>query len=79
MLNGLFIALYPIFSDIIKAFFEKTFLYYEETILYLMCMRHGLRQKYLETTEIFHKESQASEISFSDLSRARAQYYAQVL
>lgn len=77
MLNGCSLLFTPDFFRHYKGFFEKTFLYYEETILYLMCMRHGLRQKYLETTEIFHKESQASEISFSDLSRARAQYYAQ--
>lgn len=45
--------------------------------MYLMCLRRGLRQKYLETTEIFHKEGHASEISFSDLSQARAKYYLQ--
>lgn len=77
LLHGAVLFLTPDFFRYYKGLYARTFLYKEEEILYLMCVRHGLRQKYVETTQIFHKEDQSSELSFGNATQVKNQYYAQ--
>lgn len=46
--------------------FPNTFLYYEENILTVLTHKVGLGKKFINTTYIFHKEDQSSEMSFSN-------------
>lgn len=77
ILHGSVLLFTPAFFQKYKGFYTKTFLYHEEEILYLMCVRHGLRQKYVETTSIFHKEDQSSELSFGNDHQVKIKFYAQ--
>lgn len=66
VLHGSALLFTPDFFRYYKGFYPKTFLYHEEEILYLMCCYKKLRQVYVETTEIFHKEDQSSKLSFEN-------------
>lgn len=46
--------------------YPNTFLYYEENILTLITKKVGLNKKFINTTDIFHKEDQSSELSFNN-------------
>jgi len=54
--------------------FPKTFLYYEENILTILTHKVGLSKKFINTTYIFHKEDQSSEMSFSNDKGFRTKY-----
>lgn len=66
VLHGCALLFTPAFFKYYRGFYPKTFLYHEEEILYLMCRCKSLRQKYVVTTTIFHKEDQSSKLSFSN-------------
>lgn len=66
ILNGCALLLTPDFFQYYSGFYDKTFLYEEEPILYLMCKKHSLQQKYVKNTFICHKEDQSSEMSFQN-------------
>lgn len=54
--------------------FPNTFLYYEEDILCLLTKKVGLKKKYINTTYIYHKEDQSSEMSFNNNVDIRNKY-----
>lgn len=66
ILHGCGLLFTPIFFKYYKGFYPRTFLYCEEHILYLMCERYKLKQKYVDNTYIFHKEDKSSEMSFGN-------------
>lgn len=54
--------------------FPKTFLYYEENILNLLCKKANLKMKYINSCEIYHKEDQSSEMSFKNNGQIKKNY-----
>ncbi len=66
VLHGCALLFTPDFFKYYNGFYDRTFLYSEEPILYLMCKRYGLKQIYNDSTYIFHKEDQSSEMSFQN-------------
>ena len=54
--------------------FPETFLYYEENILTVLTSKVGLSKKFINTTHIFHKEDQSSEMSFSNDKGFKTKY-----
>lgn len=77
VLHGCALLLTPDFFKYYKGFYKRTFLYREEPILYLMCKRHKLIQKYVPDTFIFHKENQSTEQSFHNDKSILAKYFTQ--
>lgn len=74
VLHGSALLFTPDFFQYYKGFYSRTFLYNEEAILYMMCERHGLKQKYVEDAFIYHKEDQSSEMSFGNDRRIMTSY-----
>ncbi len=74
VLHGSALLFTPDFFQYYKGFYSRTFLYNEEAILYMMCKKHGLEQKYVEDAFIFHKEDQSSEMSFGNDNRIMTSY-----
>ena len=56
----------PDFFNYYEGFYPRTFLYFEEIILYLMCQEKNLKQVYVDDAEIFHKVHGSSEVSFGN-------------
>lgn len=77
MLHGSALLLTPSFFCHYGGFYERTFLYNEEIILYFMCKRFGLKQKYVDDTYIFHKEDKSSWMSFRNDQFIRSKYSMQ--
>lgn len=76
-LHGCALLFTPDFFKYYNGFYDKTFLYSEEPILYLMCKKHGLRQVYVPSAYIYHKEDQSSEISFQNSPDVMMSYQCQ--
>lgn len=66
VLHGCALLFTPVFFNFYSGFYDKTFLYAEEQILYLMCKYAGITQEYVPTCKIYHKEDQSSEMSFGN-------------
>ncbi len=66
ILHGSALLFTPDFFGFYKGFYSKTFLYGEESILYLMCQCRKLKQLYVPDVRIFHKEDQSSMMSFQN-------------
>lgn len=64
ILRGCGLLFTPNYFKYYKGFYPKTFLYCEEHILFILCQRQGLQQKYVEGTCIYHKEDKSSDMSF---------------
>ena len=77
VLHGCALLFTPDFFKYYSGFYDRTFLYSEEPILYLMCKRRGLKQIYDDSTYIFHKEDQSSEMSFQNNLKVRYSYQCQ--
>ncbi len=77
ILHGCAILFTPDFFKYYNGFYERTFLYVEEPILYMMCKICGLRQVYTSDTYIYHKEDQSSELSFQNDSEIMQNYRRQ--
>lgn len=77
MLHGAVLLFTSDFFRYYTGLYARTFLYKEEEILYLMCVCHDLRQKYVDTTRIYHKEDQSSELSFGNDHQVKLKFYAQ--
>lgn len=77
ILHGCALMFTPDFFKYYKGFYSRTFLYYEEQILYLMCRMKGLKQAYVDDAEIFHKEDQSSELSFGNNNFTKLRYILQ--
>ncbi len=76
-LHGCALLLTPDFFKYYKGFYERTFLYSEEEILYFMCKKFDLEQRYVRDTYIFHKEDKSSELSFHNDNKVRSSYALQ--
>lgn len=74
LLHGCGILFTPAYFEYYGGFYPKTFLYGEEEILYLICERYGLKQKYVKDTYIYHKEDQSSEMSFHNNIEVRNKF-----
>lgn len=77
ILHGSSLLFTPLFFQYYKGFYPRTFLHREEEILYLMCMYKKLRQKYVPSTVILHKEDQSSKLSFNNDLRVIKRYQYQ--
>lgn len=77
VLHGCAILFTPDFFKYYAGFYERTFLYAEEPILYLMCKRRGLLQLYARDAYIYHKEDQSSEASFKNNEEIMEKYRRQ--
>jgi len=64
IIHGCALLFTPAFFYYYKGFYKRTFLYYEEPILFFMCKEKGLIQVYVEDTSIKHLEDKSSEMSF---------------
>lgn len=73
-LHGCALLFTPDFFKYYQGFYSRTFLYNEEVILYLMCKKHNLVQKYVSNTFIYHKEDCSSELSFHNDCSAMSSY-----
>lgn len=76
-LHGCALLLTPDFFKYYRGFYERTFLYNEEEILYFMCKKHDLEQIYVRDTYIYHKEDRSSELSFHNDNKVRSSYTLQ--
>lgn len=74
ILHGCALLFTPSYFRYFDGFYPRTFLYHEEEILYLMCRYKNLRQKYVSSTQIFHKEDQSSKLSFGNETFIKKQY-----
>lgn len=77
ILHGCALLLTPDFFKWYKGFYNRTFLYGEEGILYLMCKCKGLKQIYVPEVEIYHKEDQSSLMSFENDGKIIEKYALQ--
>lgn len=59
------------YLKILDGFYPETFLYYEENILGIIFEKFGLKMKYMNELEMYHKEDQSMAISFDDVSSAK--------
>lgn len=76
-LHGCALLLTPDFFKYYRGFYERTFLYREEEILYFMCKKYDLEQRYVRDTYIYHKEDKSSELSFHNDVKVRSSYVLQ--
>ena len=60
-LHGCFWVFTPVFIERFDGLCDKTFLYCEEAILFLRCLKSNLKTVYLPTIEIFHKEDSSTD------------------
>lgn len=74
ILHGCGLLFTPVYFKKYIGFYPRTFLYTEEEILYLICERYQIKQKYTESTYIFHKEDQSSILSFQNNSDIKQKY-----
>lgn len=76
-LHGCALLLTPDFFKYYRGFYERTFLYSEEEILYFMCKKYDLEQRYVRDTYIYHKEDKSSELSFHNDNKVSSSYALQ--
>jgi GT2 family glycosyltransferase len=57
-----------------NGFFNKTFLYFEENILYLLIKKIDKNLKYIDSTSIIHKEDRSSELFFKNKDSVKRKY-----
>lgn len=77
VLHGSAFMLTPSYFEAYYGLYSRTFLYSEEILLYILCRRAGLRQTYVEDTDIYHKEDQSSKFLFGNGSSRQAKYALQ--
>lgn len=77
ILHGSAILLTPDFFKYYEGFYQGTFLYGEEAILYYMCKCKGIQQLYVPEASIYHKEDQSSIMSFNNDSEIMEKYVYQ--
>lgn len=77
ILQGSSLLFTPSFFQYYKGFYPRTFLYHEEEILYLMCVYKKLRQKYVSSTAILHKEDRSSRLSYNNDMHVKTLYQYQ--
>lgn len=77
ILHGCALLFTPQYFTAYEGFYDKTFLYSEEELLYVMCERAGLMQVYVEDTSIYHKEDRSSKELFKNSSIVKMKYMMQ--
>lgn len=77
VLHGSAFMLTPSYFEAYDGLYSRTFLYYEEILLYIMCRRVGLRQLYVDDTNIIHKGDQSSKFLFCNGSSEWIRYVLQ--
>lgn len=75
VLHGCALLFTPDFFKFYQGFYDRTFLYKEEGILYFMCRSHNLKQVYAERAYLYHKEDQSSEESFQNSEDVKRYFY----
>lgn len=65
MLHGAAILFTENFFKDFSGFYPNTFLFVEEEILAAVCQKTGLRQMYVPSISLFHKEDQSSNIAWA--------------
>lgn len=74
ILHGCAMMLTPSYLEKYSGLYDKTFLYCEEILLYLLCERAGLQQLYISDIKIIHKEDQSSKYLFDNESAVKKKY-----
>lgn len=74
ILHGCGLLFTPNYFKYYRGFYSKTFLYCEEDILFMMCQRRRLQQKYAKDTFIYHKEDKSSDMSFQNDANIAGEY-----
>lgn len=77
ILHGCALLFTPDFFKYYDGFFDKTFLYYEEMILAIMCESRNLLQVKQNDAIIYHKEDKSSELSFGNSMDVKRKYMRQ--
>lgn len=74
MLHGSAIFLTENYLERIPGLYNRTFLYYEESILALLLKKNKLSFLYHDAISLYHKEDKSSEISFQNKSTVKLNY-----
>ncbi len=74
ILHGSAFMLTPDYFKMYDGLYSKTFLYGEEELLYILCVRADLRQIYTLDTKIYHKEDQSSLYLFQNRNTVKLKY-----
>lgn len=66
ILHGSVLLLTPAYFRIYDGLDSRTFLYCEEELLYLRCVKAGLKEKLIDEISLFHKGGKSSEILYKN-------------
>lgn len=66
ILQGCVLLLTPAYFQMYDNLDSRTFLYCEEELLYIRCLRAGLHEKLVDDALLFHKGGQSSEILYNN-------------
>lgn len=64
--RGCILLLTPAYFKFYKGLDPRTFLYCEEELLYLRCLKAGLKRKINDETYLFHKHKKSTKMSFGN-------------
>ena len=79
-LHGSFMVFTPSYIEKFDGLCDKTFLYCEEEILYVRCMKAGLKTAYIPSFVIFHKEDSSTDsLKFGKPAKKRRFVYRHCL
>lgn len=79
LLHGCCLIFSKKYLDVMHGFDPRTFLYFEEDILYLHCMKLGLKTVYNPEIEIWHKEDSATDSMLKSPRKKRVFIYSNIL
>jgi len=79
LLHGCCLIFSKKYLDVMHGFDPRTFLYYEEEILYLHCMNLGLKTIYNPDLKIWHKEDGATDSVFTSSTAKQIFVYENIL
>ena len=79
LLHGCCLVFSKKYIDEMHGFDSRTFLYYEEEILYLHCMQRGLKTVYNPNLKIWHKEDGATDSVFTSPTAKQVFVYENIL
>lgn len=74
ILHGSAFMLTPAYFEKYSGLYNRTFLYTEEILLYIMCKRADLKQVYISDTCILHKEDQSSKYLYQNRNTVKLKY-----
>ena len=79
LLHGCCLIFSKKYLDVMRGFDSRTFLYYEEEILYLHCMKRELKTVYNPDLKIWHKEDGATDSVFTSSTAKQIFVYENIL